>query len=210
MKYPPRDFFNREVLEVARDLLGCILIREFPDGARLVARIVETEAYAGSGDPASHSHKGKTSRNAVMFGPAGYLYVYFTYGMHFCCNIVTGPEDRADAVLLRAAEPLEGIALMAENRYGTRDITQRQWLDLCRGPARLCQAFGIGRSENGAGLYGGEFSIVLSGTEDNDKIVAGSRIGIREGRELPWRFYICHDPWVSRIKKGQRRAKRTE
>lgn len=197
MKYLPREFYMQDVRLVAEKLLGARLIREFPDGRRLSGRIVETEAYAHADDPASHSHKGRTPRNAVMFGPAGYLYVYFTYGMHFCCNVVTGPEGRGEAVLLRALEPWEGIAQMALNRYGKEAMKQKELKDLCRGPARLCRAFAIGREQNGANLCGGEICIAEGDALAKLPVARSGRIGIREGRSHLWRFYLQNDPWVS-------------
>ena len=142
----PRSFFARPSTVVAPELLGRVLVRVLPDGTRLAARLVEVEAYE-QGDPASHSYRGRpTPRTEVMFGPPGRLYVYFTYGMHFCSNVVTGPNGCGSAVLLRAAEPLDGLEAMAANR-GTDGLRL-----LCSGPARLTQAFGIGRDDNGADL----------------------------------------------------------
>lgn len=204
MKTLPREFFYRDVDTVARELLGCILVRTVKDGRRLAGRIVETEAYAGSGDPASHSRNGKTARNAVMFGPGGHLYVYFTYGMHFCCNIVTGPEEKGEAVLLRAVEPLEGIELMALRRYGRQDIGRQELLMLCRGPARLCRAFGIGPSENGTDLLHGEFFLNCERKAEENEIIYSPRIGIREGREQLRRYYYANNPWVSRGPSGKK------
>ncbi|HZD17686.1 MAG TPA: DNA-3-methyladenine glycosylase, partial [Actinomycetota bacterium] len=138
----PRAFFARPSTVVAPDLLGRVLVRRLPGGGRLAARLVEVEAYQED-DPASHSFRGRTQRNAVMFGPPGHLYVYFTYGMHFCSNVVTGHTGQGSAVLLRAAEPLEGVEIMAANR-GVDAVRL-----LCSGPARLAEAFGIDRWANG-------------------------------------------------------------
>ena len=138
----PRRFYARPSTVVARELLGRVFVRAGRGSARVAARIVETEAYEQT-DPASHSFRGLTPRNAVMFGPAGHLYVYFTYGMHFCMNVVTDREGWGSAVLLRAAEPLEGLASMRRRR-GTPDVRL-----LCAGPARLTQAFGIDRRFDG-------------------------------------------------------------
>lgn len=132
-----------------------------------------------------------------MFGPPGHLYVYFTYGMHYCCNVVTGAEGRGEAILLRALEPLSGIALMAVKRYGKKDMNAREVRDLSRGPARLCRAFGIGREQNGADLCSGEFRILQADPAAEIQIGCSSRIGIREGCSHPWRFYIQNNPWVS-------------
>lgn len=197
-----REFFYRDVDTVAVELLGCVLSCKTQDGILLAGRIVDTEAYAGSGDPASHSKNGKTKRNAVMFGPGGHLYVYFTYGMHFCCNIVTGPEGCGEAVLLRALEPLEGIKQMAFRRYGQENINRTQFMNLCRGPARLCQAFGIGRNENGLDLLDGYFNLIIGETMENETILHRPRVGIREGREQLRRYCIKDNPWVSRDPKA--------
>ncbi len=187
-----RGFFARPSVEVAPDLLGRLLVRQLPRGRRLVARIVETEAYQ-EGDPASHSFRGRTARNEVMFGPPGHLYVYFTYGMHFCMNVVTGREGEGSAVLLRAAEPLDGTREMARNR-GTDDRRL-----LCSGPARLCQAFGVGRGDDGVDLAGGGPLFLERGTPvPSDRIASGPRVGIRHGTETAWRFSLEGDPFVSR------------
>ena len=144
----PRGFFARPATAVAPELLGRILVRQLPDGSRLAGRLVEVEAY-GPKDPSSHAFRGPTPRNLVMFGPPGRLYVYFTYGMHFCANVVTGQDGEGSAVLLRAVEPLEGLETMAVHR-GLEEPRL-----LCAGPGRLTQALAIGRPENGADLVVG-------------------------------------------------------
>jgi DNA-3-methyladenine glycosylase len=185
-----RSFFARVSTIVAPDLLGRVLVRRLPDGTLLRARIVETEAYDRD-DPASHAYRGMTRRNAVMFGPAGHLYVYFTYGMHHCMNIVTGGAGEGCAVLLRAAEPIDGVAAMVRAR-GTDRVR-----DLCRGPARLAQAFGVDRSFDGLDLAGGGPMWVERGNPAHAADVRiGPRVGIRAGAERPWRFWI-DEPWVS-------------
>ena len=158
----------------------------------VAARIVEVEAYAPH-DPASHAFRGETQRNAVMFGPPGHLYVYFTYGMHHCMNVVTGKRGEGSAVLLRSAQPLEGIASMQEHR---RRSALR---DLCSGPAKLCQAFGVDRSLDGWDLVAGDELWIAHGEPVPQRmIVSGPRVGIRVGVDLPWRFQVRDDPWVSR------------
>ena len=176
---------------MAPDLLGRSLVRRLDDGTRLAARIVETEAYEPE-DPASHSFRGLTPRNAVMFGEPGHLYVYFTYGMHHCMNVVTGRNDEGSAVLLRAAEPLAGIETMRLHR-GKESVRE-----LCAGPARLCQAFGVDRALDGADLVTGRDLWIVEGTPvPAARITAGPRIGIRVGLEHPWRFSVQDDPFVS-------------
>jgi DNA-3-methyladenine glycosylase len=188
----PRSFYERPSTEVAPDLLGRFLARELPEDGRLVARIVETEAYEED-DPASHSFRGRTSRTEVMFGRPGGLYVYFTYGMHYCMNVVTGRSGEGSAVLLRAAEPLEGLAEMMRRR-GTDERRL-----LCSGPARLAQAFGVAGPENGLDLVGGSALFLLPGDPvARSRVVRGPRVGVSAGGERPWRFFVRGDPFVSR------------
>ena len=188
----PRSFFARPALEVARDLLGRVLVRTLPDGTRLAGRIVEAEAYRQD-DPASHSYRGRTGRTDVMFGPPGHLYVYFTYGMHFCMNAVAGPDGEGSAALLRAVEPLEGLPEMARRRR-----TENPRL-LCAGPGRLCQAFGIGREHNGIDLVKGDVMHVERGTTmPDDAVAAGPRVGVNVAVEQPWRFVVSGSPYLSR------------
>jgi DNA-3-methyladenine glycosylase len=188
----PRAFFGRPSLEVAPELLGRVVVRSLPNGSRLAGRIVETEAYRED-DPASHSYRGRTARTDVMFGPPGRLYVYFTYGMHFCMNVVTGEDREGSAVLLRAAEPLEGMGEMARRR-GTDSLPL-----LLSGPGRLCQAMGITREQDGADLVGGrdlwlEAGAPLPPTEVERTV----RVGIAVATEQPWRFVAAGSPYVSR------------
>lgn len=190
----PRSFFARPSPEVGPDLLGRILVRRAGDGRLLTARIVEAEAYQED-DPASHSFRGRTNRTEVMFGPPGHAYVYFTYGMHHCMNVVTGSTGEGSAVLLRAAEPLEGLEEMARRR-GTNDPRA-----LCSGPGRLCQALGIDRAENGLDLVRGRQLWLLEGVPfTQSKISVGSRVGITSGTERPWRFSVKGDRFVSRAR----------
>ncbi len=190
----PRRLLARPSTVVAPSLLGCVLARILPDGRRLSVRIVETEAYEQR-DPASHSYRGRTARTEVMFGPAGHLYVYFTYGLHFCANVVTGRRGEGSAVLLRAGEPLEGLDAMAERR-GTSNPRL-----LCSGPARLCQALSIDRAAGGEDLVAGERIWLERGTAAT-AISAGPRVGIRLAMEQPWRFWETGDPFVSRVREG--------
>jgi len=175
---------------VAPHLLGAVLEREL-DGETLRVRIVETEAYHQS-DAASHSYKGRTPRTDVMFGPAGHLYVYFTYGMHYCMNVVTGPEGEGSAVLIRAVEPLVGEHFMAENRGG------RTGVELTNGPAKVCQALGIDKTLNGHDLTHAPLKLVLSEPLASSDIVQTTRIGISQAKDVPWRFYLRDNPYVSK------------
>jgi DNA-3-methyladenine glycosylase len=195
----PRRFYARPSLQVAPDLIGRLLVRRVP-GDRLVGRIVECEAYQ-EGDPASHSFRGRTPRNEVMFGPPGHLYVYFSYGMHFCMNVVTGREGEGSAVLLRAVEPVEGTEWMRTRRGGQDDRL------LCAGPGRLTQAFGIDRAHNGIDLVGGEAMFLASGFPVPDSGIAVSpRIGVTVGSDRPWRYSEAGSPFVSGRSGGRRRA----
>jgi DNA-3-methyladenine glycosylase len=185
----PRSFFARSTLQVARDLLGHLLVFDAPEG-RLVGRLVEVEAYRGPRDPASHAYR-KTARSRIMWGKPGTAYVYFTYGHHYCMNVVTEPDGVAGAVLFRALEPLEGVEMMRVNR-GIDDERR-----LLSGPGRLTQAMGIGRPHNGADLTRPPLYLAR-GRERPVRVVAGPRIGIRTATDRPWRFRIAGSPFVSR------------
>lgn len=175
---------------LAPRLIGCELVHEI-DGQLLVGRIVETEAY-NQIDAASHSYKGRTPRTDVMFGPSGHLYVYFTYGMHYCMNIVCGPEGVGAAVLIRAVEPLAGQDLMAVNRGGSGG------LELTNGPAKTCQAFGIDKSWNGHDLRQAPLQLVLRPSVPPSRIRQTTRVGISQAKDVPWRFYEIDNPFVSK------------
>ncbi len=175
------------VLEVAPRLLDAVLRHETSDGP-VAVRLTEVEAYAGPDDPGSHCYRGRTTRNAVMFGPAGRLYVYFTYGMHHCCNVVAGPSGHPSAVLLRAGEVVEGLPV-ARSRRG-RSVDR----DLARGPARLCQALGLDRSHDGLDLEG---LLTLSDPVPRHRVRTGPRVGLRQAGDLPWRFWLDGEPTVS-------------
>lgn len=175
---------------MAPELLNKVLVR-----GRRAARIVEVEAYAGADDPASHAYRGETPRTRTMFGPPGHLYVYFSYGMHWCANAVCGEDGEGTAVLLRAAMPLTGLDEMWKARPRARRET-----DLCSGPAKLCQAFGIDRSFDGADLVTGDRGVAIhdDGTPPPDQPVVGRRIGITVAVEHPWRWHVPDNPHVSR------------
>ncbi len=193
-----RSFYSKDVLFVARNLPGKILVRKI-NGQLLSGKIVEVEAYDGSVDEASHSFKGKTKRNEVMFGPKGFLYVYFTYGMYFCCNVVTGKgAGIGKAVLIRALEPLDGTEQMALFRYGKTNITNKELINLSNGPGKVCLAMNITRSENGIDLLDDSVYILNEKKIPDEEIIIAGRIGIKKSTELPWRFYIKNNPFVSK------------
>jgi DNA-3-methyladenine glycosylase len=196
----PRRFYGADALEVAPALLNKILVR-----GRRSARIVEVEAYRGAEDPASHAYRGPTRRNATMFGPPGRLYVYFTYGMHWCANAVCGTEGEAMAVLLRALAPEGGLEEMRTGRLGAGPgrpaPADRQ---LTSGPARLCQAFSITGADDGADLVRGDrgIRIVDDGVPPPPRVGTSGRIGVSKAGELPWRFYVPGDAHLSRVEVG--------
>ena len=184
-----RAFFARSTLIVARALLGHLMVHETPRGV-LVGRIVEVEAYRGPGDPASHAYR-LTPRSRIMWGRPGIAYVYFTYGNHFCVNVVTEAEGVAGAVLFRALEPLAGLEVMRANRKVNDDRL------LCSGPGRLTQAMTISREDNGADFTHPPLYLARART-DRRRIVAGPRIGITSATARPWRFHIEGNRFVSR------------
>ncbi len=185
-----RKFYNCPTLKVAKELLGRYLVVE-KGKTRVSGKIVETEAYIGPDDPASHAYRGMTPRNKVMFGDPGYAYVYLTYGMHHCLNFVTERKGFPAAVLIRALEPANGIEIMKRRRK-TEDLR-----NLTTGPAKLCQALGIDRTLNGADLCADIIYVEDHGNEPS-KIVSTSRIGIKEGKEKKWRFHIENNKFVSK------------
>lgn len=176
---------------VASRLLGCELVREI-NGQILRGRIVETEAYHQT-DAASHSYRGRTPRTDIMFGPPGFLYVYFTYGMHYCCNVVTGPEGEGSAVLIRALEPLVGLDGMKANRKIDHVA------NLTNGPAKLCQALQIDKAMNGHDLRRSPFKLIIKPPIEQKRIIQTTRIGISQAKDVPWRFYIADNPFVSKL-----------
>ena len=197
----PRSFYFDPTLTVAKELLGKHFCRRMGNKL-LIGKIVEVEAYLGEKDPASHAYRGKTKRNEVMFRPGGHLYVYFTYGMHFCANVVTEKEGVAHAVLLRAVEPMEGIEMMIQNRSkGQRGLVER-WNNgmlngLTNGPAKLCEAIGIARAQNGTDLLGDEIFVVEGEPIPKPQVVTSTRIGIRNAVERKWRFFVKGNRFVS-------------
>ena len=189
-----------EPVDLAHLLLGAVIETSTPEGV-VSARLVEVEAYRGEDDPASHCYRGKTARNEVMWGPAGHLYVYFVYGMHFCANVVGREDGEAGAVLLRAAEITDGAALARVRRKAARRDTE-----LARGPARLTSALGIGPQHNGADLVDPSSPVrLLTGEEiAPERIRSGPRVGVAAGHDTPWRFWIEGAPAVSAYRRGGR------
>lgn len=182
----------RPTIVVARDLIGAVLEHETAEGVA-AGRIVETEAYLSVGDPASHSHRGRTDRNDSMFGPPGRAYVYLCYGVHRCFNVVTAQVGTGEAVLVRALEPLEGEELMRSRRGVARDR------ELCSGPGKLCAALGIELAHDGADLARSALRLWWPRSSSTDlTVAAGPRIGIRHAADLPLRFSVRDSPWTSR------------
>jgi DNA-3-methyladenine glycosylase len=197
LKKLPKTFYTRNVLIVARELLGKILVKK--EGRSLLAgKIVEVEAYDGLIDEAAHTFIGKTKRNEIMFNEGGYFYVYFTYGAHFCCNIVTGIKGHGTAVLIRAVEPLKGIRRMSLNRYNKLFLTDKEKLNLTSGPGKVCSAFSINREHYGLDLTGDKIFLLNSPKLKPGEIIVSKRIGIKKSVDLPWRFYIKNNPYISR------------
>jgi len=195
-------------LDLGPALLGAVLAHETPAG-RVAVRLTEVEAYMGGDDPGSHAFRGRTPRTAVMFGPPGHLYVYFTYGMHWCANVVCGPDGAASAVLLRAGEVVEGEELARARRPAARTAAE-----LARGPARLATALGIARAENGADLCAPDSPLWLEqgGPADPASVRTGPRVGINgaggDGQAFPWRFWLDGEPSVSVYRPGVSRRRR--
>ena len=197
----PVAFYQRPVLEVARDLLGRLLVHRAPEGTSAV-RLVEAEAYDGAGlDPASHAYRGPTARTAVMFGPPGHLYLYFTYGMHWCANVVCAPDGVAQAVLLRAGEPLLGTELLRARRPAGRTR------DLARGPARLCQALGLSGWANGLPVTTGPVLLAAGWPVPDDQVTWTGRVGVSAAADRHWRALVTGDPHVSPGRPGPARGR---
>lgn len=184
------DELKTDVVSASHRLLGAILEREI-NGRTVRVRIVEVEAYHEQ-DAASHSYKHRTGRSRIMFEKAGVLYVYFTYGMHYCCNVVTGEEGEGSAVLIRAVEPLEGEDILIENRNGIQGV------DVTNGPAKLCQALSINRNFNGHDLTEKPLKLLLQTALPGESIGASPRIGISQAKDELLRFYIKNNPYLSR------------
>ena len=189
---------------IAARLLGAVLVSDV-GGARVAVRLTEVEAYAGARDPASHAFRGLTARTAVMFGPPGHLYCYFTYGMHWCANVVCGTDGTAAAVLLRAGEVIEGADVA-----GVRRPAARRHVDLARGPARLAGCLGLDAATNGVDLCSADSPVRLEAVRARRPrgVVTGPRVGISVAQQQPWRFWLAGDPTVSVFRTGGRRRAR--
>jgi DNA-3-methyladenine glycosylase len=203
MQVLPYDFYNRDTLEVAPELLGKYLIRKI-NGHQLVGKIVEVEAYKGSIDKGAHSYNyRRTPRTEVMFGPPGHAYVYLIYGMYYCLNIVTEEEGEPCAVLIRGIEPVEGEEHMAVLRYGKslEEITIVQRKNLTNGPGKVCKAFNITKDRNGKPLWDQGFYVAFGDTIEDSQIIRSKRINIdyaEEAKDFLWRYSIKGNPYVSR------------
>ena len=197
-----QEFYNRDTVQVARELLGKYLVR-VRDGETLVCRITETEAYIGRCDKACHAYNyRKTERTSALFQPPGRAYVYLIYGMHHCLNFVTEPQDEPAAVLIRGGTPVSGMDAMCQARYGEKTVTPQRLRALLNGPGKLCQALGITKRENRFDLVNGETLFVCDSPEDvglpcpapvRESIRSGPRIGVdyaEEARDFPWRFWL--------------------
>lgn len=193
----PRAFFERSCLAVAEDLVGAYLVRRLPDGDELAGRIVEVEAYLGDGsDPGSHSHRGPTPRNRAMFGPPARLYVYTSYGIHLCANVVCEAPGSGAAVLLRALQPVQGTERMRSLRGLAGHTSDRQ---IASGPGKLTQAFALQKDDDGRSVLRGAVRLRRPAAGEAPlRVTRTRRIGLTQGAELPYRFLAVGNPWVSR------------
>ncbi|MFZ5351534.1 MAG: DNA-3-methyladenine glycosylase [Bacillota bacterium] len=207
MKILQREFYMQDTLTVAKELLGKYIVRK-ADSCEIISRIVETEAYLGPEDKAAHSYKGRrTERNEIMYGMAGYVYVFMIYGMYYCLNAVTSEVNKPEAVLVRAVEPVSGLDYMALNRFGVEynRLNSYQLKNLTNGPGKLCKALDIDRSLNGADLCSSSEISICRGIESSIEIGTSPRIGIdyaEEYKDMPWRFFLKGNTYVSYYKKG--------
>jgi len=200
-----RAWLARPALRVAPQLLGAVIVSDV-DGARVAVRLTEVEAYEGQDDPASHAFRGLTARTAVMFGPPGHLYCYFTYGMHWCANVVCEVEGVASAVLLRAAEVVDGTPVARDRRPAAKRDA-----DLARGPARLATCLGLAAAQNGLDLCSPDSPVRLESVPSRRRrpiVASGPRVGISVATDQPWRFWLADDPTVSPFKAGGRKRPR--
>lgn len=193
----PRKFYTRDVLTVAKELIGKVLVKKEKNEI-LAGRIIEVEAYDGKVDRAAHTFIGKTRRNEVMFREGGYLYVYFSYGVHYCCNVVTGKENHGTAILIRAIEPIQGISTMIKKRFGRELKNEKEIYNLTSGPGKVCKAFGINKEHYGIDLTQDKIFLLDAPKLKSNKIGVSKRIGISKSVDLPWRFFEKGNPYLSR------------
>ena len=207
--YLQKTFYGQPTIKLAKALLGKMLVYNDGRSPLLAGRIAETEAYLYKNDPACHAAKGRTKRNAAMFGPPGQTYVYLIYGMYHCLNIVSSKEGIGEAVLIRALEPVSGLEIMAKRRGLKLPLSPRQIISLCNGPGKLTQAFGLTKKHNGLSLIKPPLSVFapqdftrefgLSVPQESPRIQSSGRIGIMQGKELQLRFVIKACPFVSGV-----------
>lgn len=193
----PKEFYLQDPVKLAPKLLGKIFVRKLGD-IYLTGKIVEVEAYRGKDDEAAHTYNGKTKRNEVMFREGGFLYVYFTYGMHFCANIVCGKKNEGSAILIRAVEPIDGINIMEMNRFGKTELPYSRRKLLTNGPVKFCSAFAIEKNDNGLDLTKEPIFLLKGEKILKNEIVTTTRVGIKKSVDLFWRFYIKDNPYVSK------------
>lgn len=192
-----KSFYTRDALVVAKELLGKVIVKI--NGNKLLSgRVVEVEAYDGDKDKAAHSYPGISKRNKVMFDEGGKLYVYLSYGVHFCCNVVTGIKGKGSAVLIRAIEPIDGTEKMIKNRFTGKFLKDSEIFNLTNGPGKVCKAFGISLKEYGTDLTGNKLFFIDSPLRKGEKIGKSERIGISKSTELQWRLFIKDNPYLSR------------
>ena len=198
-----REFYNRNSLIVAKELLGKYLVNNI-EGTQFIGKIVEVEAYMGPDDKAAHSYNNRlTERTKIMYGDAGHAYVYFIYGMHFCMNVVVEAKGKPQAVLIRALEPVSPKEEMAKRRYGKtlEELKRSELISITNGPGKLCKAMGISKENNGEDLCGDNLYITQGEEQDNFNMVSTKRINIdyaEEAKDYPWRYYIENNPYISK------------
>ena len=198
-----REFYNRDSVSVAKELLGKYLVH-IVEGKKVIGKIVEVEAYMGPIDKAAHSYNNRrTDRNEIMYGPPGFSYVYIIYGMYNCMNVIVEAPGKPQGILIRALEPVEGLEAMSGFRYSKTygELSKRERLGLTSGPGKLCRALSINRSQNGLDLCGDKLYIIIDEKEEPFQIISTTRINIdyaEEAKDFPWRFYIKGNPYVSK------------
>lgn len=197
MEKLPKYFYQQDAVTLGKLLLGKLLVHNI-GGVELSGKIVETEAYIGKHDEAAHSFKGKKGRAEIMFKEGGYLYVYFIYGVHYCCNVVAGKYDEGEAVLIRALEPVNEKNQMFHNRFGYEEkITEKKMINVSNGPGKVCSALKIDKKHNGIDLTENLIYILDNKNLPSEDIITTTRIGISKAVNLPYRFYIKDNPYIS-------------